>query len=154
MPTVGSPEPAPWGENCDNRVEKTPCLINLQPPSPGPCVCAHEHRIRDGRSVARCREPASHPRSARSVTARAMLPAGGNGRCHHARFVRGRSCGRAESACPEWPACLPATRARTQSYRPLTGNRGIFIRTEPVCALVSSGSRKLLRPTPTRRKHC
>ena len=28
MPTVGSPEPAPWGENCDNRVEKTPCLID------------------------------------------------------------------------------------------------------------------------------
>ena len=41
-----------------------------------------------------------------------MLPAGGNGRCRHARFVRGRSCGWAESAYPEWPACLSATRDR------------------------------------------
>src|SRR4029077_1745128 len=29
-------------------------------------------------------------------TVRAMLPAGGNGRCDHARFVRGRTCGWAE----------------------------------------------------------
>jgi hypothetical protein len=28
MPTVGSPEPDPWGQNCDDRVEKTPCLID------------------------------------------------------------------------------------------------------------------------------
>jgi hypothetical protein len=28
MPAVGSPEPDPRGENCDDRIEKTPCLID------------------------------------------------------------------------------------------------------------------------------
>ena len=29
MPAVGSPETAaPWRENCDDRIEKTPCLID------------------------------------------------------------------------------------------------------------------------------
>jgi hypothetical protein len=28
MPAVRSPESGPWGKNCDNRIEKTPSLVD------------------------------------------------------------------------------------------------------------------------------
>lgn len=82
-------------------------VLNPQAPLPRLCVDAHGHRIPDERSAAKSQESTCRPRLARSAMVLEVLLAGANGRCHHARFVRGRNFGLVGSAYPRGRACLP-----------------------------------------------